>query len=134
MDEVDKNEQAERKHGFTTPETLAHAKKNIDPILEWAATGKLNAILEEIVVSIRAGKKITSGNIDYKMQNFASMGMRAGSSNAPEPAEGRKYREWSAVVIRRFGYMKFCEIIACIMNGKKCNFELFKKALQLYQN
>ena len=93
MDEVDKNEQAERKHGFTTPETLAHAK-----------------------------------------QNFAAMGMRAGSSNAPEPAEGRKYREWSAVVIRRFGYMKFCEIIACIMNGKKCNFELFKKALQLYQN
>ena len=127
----DKSEQSEKNHGFTTPETLDHARKHPDPILIWAAAGKLNAVLEEIVIKIRVGKKVTSGNIDYKVKDYSSTG-RAGSTNNPEPKEGRLYREWSNKVVRRFGYKNFCSIMRCIMDGEKIDFEMFKKSLQLY--
>jgi hypothetical protein len=126
----DKSEQSEKNHGFTTPETLDHARKHPDPILIWAAAGKLNAVLEEIVIKIRVGKKVTSGNLDAKVKDYDAIHSTA--SNDPEAKEGRLYREWSVKVIKRFGYKEFCSIMRCILEGKKCDFEMFKKSLQLY--
>ena len=138
MDGVDRLEQAQKDFQFATKETIENAKWNPDPILVWAETGKLNAVLEESVIQIRAAIKYLSSDTGLQTLNYYSLDCPGGRSNvrttdeSSEPKSVKRYMDWTTVVVSKFGNGGFRLVTDCITDGTKCDWDLFHSAIKLF--
>jgi len=138
MDGVDRLEQAQKDFQFATKETIENAKGNPDPILVWAESGQLNGVLEGSVMEIRKAINYLASDTGMQQTNYYSLDCPGGRSinrstdETTEPKSVKRYMDWSPVVISRFGSGGFSKVKDCILEGMKCDWDLFHSAIKLY--
>ena len=109
-----------------------------DPILKWAESGKLNSVLETSVLSIRKAMTYLRSDTGMQSLDYYSLDCRGGRSTsrvtdeAYEPAEVRRYLDWSPKIINKYGQGGFRLVTDTIMDGTDCDFNLFISAVKLY--
>ena len=138
MNGIDRQEQAQKDFQFATKETITNARLNPDPILIWAESGQLNGVLEGSVMEIRKAISYLASDTGMQTLNYYSLDCPGGrfinrsTDEASEPRAVKRYMDWSAVVISRFGSGGFSKVKDCITDGTKCDWNLFHSAIKLY--
>ena len=138
MNGIDRQEQAQKDFQFATKETITNARLNPDPILIWAESGQLNGVLEGSVMEIRKAISYLASDTGMQTLNYYSLDCPGGrfinrsTDEASEPRAVKRYMDWSAVVISRFGSGGFSKVKDCILEGTKCDWNLFHSSIKLY--
>ena len=104
----------------------------------WAESKQLNGVLEGSIMEIWKAINYLASDTGMQTLNYYSLDCPGGRSinrstdESSEPKSVKRYLNWSPVVISRFGNGGFSKVKDCILEGAKCDWDLFHSAIKLY--
>jgi hypothetical protein len=130
-----KPNRGELKNQEATVETLRKAAENPDPVLEMRDKGLLHSGLEDSVHLIRSAIEYLSSANGYQVSDYTRVFDPSGGAptdDENEPAEVRRYLNWSSIVINRWGSGGMNLIRNTIIGGRRCDPGLFVMMVKLF--
>ena len=134
MTKLDLSEVSQEPFAFATRETLERSRP--EPLLVWARSGALNAVLLESAHMIRKAVTYLRADVAQTGVNYMSLdvpgGARRGVSDEREPREVKRYLVWTREMLERRGSAAHAQVVNCIVEGSACPLELMRGALKRF--